>query len=61
MFVLEDLTVFSRSAGPHGEGVGFHGSAQAGDLQPLQELPADPRGRERPQRVQGEDQRHVQR
>lgn len=46
-------------AGPHREGVGVHGGAQAGDLQPLQELPADARRRERPQRVQGEDQRHV--
>lgn len=30
-----------HSAGPHGEGVGVHGGSQAGDLQPLQELPED--------------------
>lgn len=55
------LSVVPLMAGPHCEGVGVHGGSQAGDLQPLQELPADPRRRKRPQRIQGEDQRHVQR
>lgn len=36
--------VFTCSAGPHSEGVGVHGGTAAGNLQPLQELPAHTRG-----------------
>lgn len=43
LVVMKGLTAFPCAPGPHCEGVGVNVGSQTGDIQPLQELSANPR------------------